>query len=166
MPLIVFNWGNHIQKIIVINLNNKVITTTFDYKRPFIEIKAEEKYFALMHNSERWGDLVLSMRANVKRKPDIFSNIINIFINSDEKNLKNNILAINSISQERCLVTGSEGKVFEINRFCPHQGADLKYAKVDEDNNLICPRHGWKFELFNKGLHQQSQHSIQSKKLK
>ena len=60
--------------------------------------------------------------------------------NCFEFKFKDNILAINSISQERCLVIGNEGKVFEINRFCP--------------------RHGWKFEPLNKGFYQQSQDSI------
>ena len=39
---------------------------------------------------------------------------------------------------------------YEINRFCPHQGGDLKYALI-EGETLICPRHYWRFDLADGG---------------
>ncbi len=165
IPLIIFNWGKGTENKIIIDLNNKQIIKKIDLEMPFIEVKAEEKYFALMHEKERWGDLVLSMRASVKRKPDIFNNVVNVFLSSDENNLKNSLQGLFEISQEKCIVKNSKGVCFKINRFCPHQGADLKFAQIDEENNLICPRHGWKFCLNKKGIHKQSKMMIHSMKI-
>ena len=35
-------------------------------------------------------------------------------------------------------------------RYCPHQGADLKYAKFD-GRYVICPRHQWRFDCADGG---------------
>ena len=52
---------------------------------------------------------------------------------------------------ERIAVTLADGGgTYEISRFCPHQGGDLKYA-LFEGETLICPRHYWRFELANGG---------------
>ena len=44
-----------------------------------------------------------------------------------------------------------DGKNYEIDRYCPHNGADLKDARIDNQGHLICPRHSWLFNLQNKG---------------
>ena len=43
------------------------------------------------------------------------------------------------------------GRGYELNRYCPHNGADLIDADVDTDGNVICPRHSWRFKLANHG---------------
>ena len=55
-------------------------------------------------------------------------------------------------------------KNYEINRFCPHNGADLKFADI-VGGCVVCPRHGWAFSLEEGGFHAQSGKSIQAKKL-
>ena len=57
------------------------------------------------------------------------------------------------------------GHIFEINRFCPHNGADLCNAEINSDNHLVCPRHGWKFDLLNKGIAKLSETTINSIKI-
>jgi UDP-MurNAc hydroxylase len=38
-----------------------------------------------------------------------------------------------------------------VNRFCPHQGADLTGAWVEDGRYLVCPRHRWHFDLSDEG---------------
>ncbi len=40
----------------------------------------------------------------------------------------------------------SEGKACEVDRLCPHQGADLRTATL-ENNKIVCPWHGCKIPL-------------------
>ena len=52
-----------------------------------------------------------------------------------------------------------------VDRYCPHQKADLCNAEIDENNNLICPVHAWKFNLNNGGKDNRSNLTINSKKI-
>ena len=44
----------------------------------------------------------------------------------------------------------SQGNKYLINRYCPHQGADLTNATII-NNKVICPNHHWEFDLLNNG---------------
>lgn len=46
------------------------------------------------------------------------------------------------------------------------KGTDLYKANITDENILICPRHGWKFDLSNKGISQSSDNSINALKSK
>ncbi len=39
-----------------------------------------------------------------------------------------------------------EGKFFAIDNHCPHRGGPLADGVV-EGNNVVCPWHGWRFDL-------------------
>ena len=52
-----------------------------------------------------------------------------------------------------------------VNRYCPHQKADLCNAEIDADNNLICPVHSWKFNLNKGGRDPKSNLTINSKEI-
>lgn len=39
------------------------------------------------------------------------------------------------------------GKVFALNNICPHQHSALIYDGFIEDGCVVCPAHGWKFNL-------------------
>ena len=53
----------------------------------------------------------------------------------------------------------------QIDPYCPHNGADLKYAQVDINRNLICPRHAWLFNLSDHGLCKKTGLSISGKEI-
>ena len=89
---------------------------------------------------------------------------LNIFIYSDSGNIEENYLLTRNISKERMDIKKENGEIFEIDRFCPHQGADLCNAKITPDNMLICPRHGWKFDLNKDGENISSGESIHAVK--
>tara|TARA_B100000787_G_C16181037_1_gene291848 strand:+ start:330 stop:1892 length:1563 start_codon:yes stop_codon:yes gene_type:complete len=172
-PILIFNYSevfdshdfNNTTKIFI-DIANKKVLDTFEYDSPYEEIIADRRYFALMHSGARWQNIYLSLRAKVLRKPDIFTNAINIFLYSDLPNIRDNFIETFKISNERIDVQNKQGDIYEIDRFCPHQGADLCNATIDKDNNLICPRHGWKFSLGNEGRAINSLETINSRKLK
>ena len=90
-----------------------------------------------------------------QRVPDTYSIIWNLFLfrNSDE--LAWAVASLKTLDQKnntRISVTcPTTAKEWEINRYCPHQGADLVTAWIEDSRYLICPRHGWKFDLEDEG---------------
>ena len=43
-------------------------------------------------------------------------------------------------------------EMFSVQKYCPHMFADLeKSGFIDDDDNLVCPLHGWKFNLGKNG---------------
>ena len=100
----------------------------------------------------RWQDVYLSLRAKIIRKPDIFNTFVNIFLFSDISNIKKGFETTLNINKERVVIINPDnGNNYEINRYCPHNGADLKEARFDKNGNLICPRHSWIFDLSKGG---------------
>jgi len=45
-----------------------------------------------------------------------------------------------------CLV-GYEGKLYAVSAICPHQGFDMSNGGHCENGKLICPMHGYSFDL-------------------
>jgi UDP-MurNAc hydroxylase len=167
-PMLIFNFSGYFdsddrtsKNKIFIDLNNKIILDEFDYLSDYEEIISSKKYFNLMC-SEGWQNVYLSLRARVVRRPDAFNNDLNIFIFSDAGNINESFLRTRNIPQERINIRNVNDEIFEINRFCPHQGADLCNATVTAENILICPRHGWEFDLNNDGLNKSSGQTINS----
>lgn len=42
-----------------------------------------------------------------------------------------------------------DGNVYALDNVCPHQHAAIIYDGFIEDESVICPAHGWKFDLKN-----------------
>ena len=112
-----------------------------------------------------WEDFSLTFRVNIKRKPDKYDTLINGFFFSEHNNIEELIHKITNFrnNKER-IVIECAGSQYEIDRYCPHQGADLKYGFSCEKNGAhwVCPRHAWEFDLENGGQSIQSSDSIHS----
>ncbi len=108
--------------------------------------RASERYFQLLAAVDRWQEVVHSFRARVTRRPDVFNNAVNLFLYSDKQTLSE---SLGGVASDRFEVT-SDGRRFELDRRCPHQGADLSHGSL-EDGCVVCPRHGWRFDLSNGG---------------
>jgi UDP-MurNAc hydroxylase len=117
-----------------------------------------------MCGAERWQDIALSLQAQIQRVPDVYSTIANIFLFADEDNLTDSLEHNLNLSTECTTIEHMEQK-YRIKRYCPHQGGDLAYAVIDEQMNLICPRHSWKFDLTCGGMCKSSGMSINAVKL-
>tara|TARA_X000000368_G_scaffold416455_1_gene410408 strand:- start:634 stop:2178 length:1545 start_codon:yes stop_codon:yes gene_type:complete len=154
-PKLILDWKDEGLEIDLNSKNAKRINFS-NYQLPnnFMRIKASKTYFGLMGNSDyRWQDIYLSLRAKVERKPDTFNTFVNAFLFSDTSNIRSGFTTTLDINDERIVIVNPlDGKNYEINRYCPHNGADLKNAKIDDKGNLICPRHSWLFDLKNNGI--------------
>ena len=42
--------------------------------------------------------------------------------------------------------------IYEIDRWCPHEKADLINAEINSEGKVVCPRHCWEFNLSNGGI--------------
>jgi UDP-MurNAc hydroxylase len=96
--------------------------------------------------------------------PDVYNTIANIFLFADESNLAESLVHSLNVSKER-IVIERRGQKYEINRYGPHQGGDLAYASIDDDMNVVCPRHSWRFDLACEGRCKTAGVSINALKL-
>jgi UDP-MurNAc hydroxylase len=100
-----------------------------------------------------WEAYFLTFRFRNRRVPDEYDSGIIMFLFADPDSYRYGMeqLIRHREGRERVNVTLADGgDTYEINRYCPHQGADLKYALAD-GGTLICPRHYWRFDLANGG---------------
>jgi UDP-MurNAc hydroxylase len=150
--ILCLKWGGGLCDLLFIDLNLKqIVDSEVDKFKKIYIVEAEPKYFSLMYSEMRWQDLSLTLRASLKRVPDIFNNYINLFLYSDVANIRDAYIDAMSIPKDRIEVVGSDGIAYLINRYCPHQGADLINAVINENNQLVCPRHSWCFDLKDSG---------------
>lgn len=168
-PILILNWGSA-SKIngLAVDLNSATVRPVSDLPEDnYMLVTAERKYFALMSDkANRWQDIYISLRASVTRKPDLFSTFVNIFLFSDVSNIRKAFQTTLNISEERILkIDPNTGKSYEINRYCPHNGADLIDADIDGNGNLVCPRHAWLFKLANLGKCAETGASIKAAEL-
>ncbi|MCX7611639.1 MAG: Rieske (2Fe-2S) protein [Ignavibacterium sp.] len=42
-----------------------------------------------------------------------------------------------------------KGKVFALSNICPHQHSSIIHEGFLEDDFVVCPAHGWKFNIHN-----------------
>jgi len=51
------------------------------------------------------------------------------------------------INETEIAVFKSNGNIFALSNICPHQQTALIYDGFIEDGCVVCPAHGWKFDL-------------------
>ena len=51
------------------------------------------------------------------------------------------------IDETEIAVFKSKGEIFALNNICPHQQTALIYDGFIEEGCVVCPAHGWKFDL-------------------
>lgn len=55
--------------------------------------------------------------------------------------------ADNSNDEVEIAIFKVDGEIFALSNICPHQHTALIYDGFIEDNCVVCPAHGWKFDL-------------------
>ncbi len=117
----------------------------------------------LMRSGKGWGTYSLSFLCRNRRVPDIFDSAMSIFFKANNNDdLDFGLKKLNQFrnNDEYIKLTHNEGSLtVTCKRFCPHQGADLKYARFD-GKYLVCPRHQWRFDCENDGIADNSRDSI------
>lgn len=118
---------------------------------------------ALLAGTLRWEDLALTFRAVFERKPNDYNTYINAFLCVDEEKVDSIVSHFEGLNHcDERITVEVDGKAFEIDRFCPHEGADLKFGWASH-GNWVCPRHSWEFDLENGGNCHQTTDSIHTK---
>lgn len=163
-PTLAFNWGDADADWLQVDLVRKVLIDAPAPQAPCEILTAGTRYFSLMCGAERWQDIALSLHARVRRIPDVYNTVANIFLFADESNLRASLVHNLNLPKERIVIEHA-GQQFEINRYCPHQGGDLAYARIDDDMHVVCPRHSWRFDLGCEGMCKSSGMSINAVKL-
>lgn len=98
-------------------------------------------------DGELWEDLMLSLRLQIHRSPDEFDPLIADFVRLQNSDLSRYPFTFRSEERIRKVVDGVE---YEFDRYCPHNNGDLLNAEI-VDGRVICPRHGWQFDLRRQG---------------
>ena len=113
-----------------------------------------------------WEDLLLSLRFKASRTPDRYNQHLFTFLKMADHGALQAIIQA-ELSQEGepadTFVREIDGGQYELQRFCPHAGSDLKDAEVI-DGRIVCPGHHWHFRL-DDGSCEESEYSIHCKKL-
>jgi UDP-MurNAc hydroxylase len=110
-----------------------------------------------------WEDFSLTFRMRLSRKPDVYQTLIQGFLIMEPEDLNHfcdKLLEIES-RKERLIVEAG-GCRYSINRFCPHQGADLSEGWIEDGRSIVCARHRWRFDLHNAGRCETSDASIEA----
>jgi UDP-MurNAc hydroxylase len=99
-----------------------------------------------------WEDWYLTFRATLDRQPDRYDTLLNGFLWLETEDLQwfCRKMREHRAKRERARFEWN-GCVYETDRYCPHQGADLTAGYVTPDGHLVCPRHRWKFKLDDGG---------------
>jgi UDP-MurNAc hydroxylase len=99
-----------------------------------------------------WEEFFLSLRARLSRSPDRYDPLLHGYLALEVEDLPQFCVKVlaNEARRERIEVEAG-GRRYSIARFCPHQGADLCQAWVEDGSTLVCPRHRWRFDLAEGG---------------
>lgn len=99
-----------------------------------------------------WEDFSLTFRMRLSRNPDLYQPLVQGFLIMDAEDLNyfcGKVLALES-RKERIMIE-CNGVRYAIDRYCPHQGADLRHAWLDQQRYVTCPRHRWQFDMLKEG---------------
>lgn len=149
------------QSSIIFSFNDNNIKVDFDKLKvsaidknnlpsKYLRLTAPEWWFNLLVNNERGQTLCLTMAPRLERYNIEYCLYQNLFLFT---NLDDVFIAFKqtiNIDDTRFTIKLDNGDFYEINRFCPHQGADLLNIKIC-NGILTCPRHNISFNILNNG---------------
>ncbi len=108
-----------------------------------------------------WEEFALSFRMTLLRVPDVYQPLLHAFLLGEAADLAHYCGAVLAMEADAARITVTAGGCrYEVDRTCPHLGADLSAGWIDEDRFLVCPRHRWRFDLASGGVCETSEDSI------
>jgi UDP-MurNAc hydroxylase len=96
----------------------------------------------IVNRQTTWEDALLSMRIRLARDPDRFDARLLGLLRYGQQPIQTKQMLVDSLGSEELIPQG--GGLCQ--RYCPHAGEDLTFAKVS-GRTLECPRHHWKWDL-------------------
>jgi UDP-MurNAc hydroxylase len=106
----------------------------------------------ILNHAITWEQFALTFRMRLNRKPDIYQTLIQGFLLMEPEDLNWFCAKILDIEEkQKRAVIEAGGTRYSIDRYCPHQGADLSQGWLDQGRLWTCPRHRWQFALDKEG---------------
>ncbi|MEJ0010754.1 MAG: Rieske 2Fe-2S domain-containing protein [Alphaproteobacteria bacterium] len=115
----------------------------------YLLLDAPEWWLAAMVGGWSGQDLCLTMAPRLARVGHDYSTAQNIFLFSNLGDVATNFRQTFTIRQER-IRKEEGGVVYEIDRYCPHQGGDLLHCELKR-GRIRCARHSIVFDLAQGG---------------
>jgi UDP-MurNAc hydroxylase len=108
-----------------------------------------------------WEDFALTFRMRLSREPDVYETLIQGFLILEPEDLTYFCANLSKLKSntERIVVRAGTRRYY-VDRFCPHQAAELSQGWIEDNRYLVCSRHRWRFDLHNRGLCETSGQSI------
>jgi UDP-MurNAc hydroxylase len=95
-----------------------------------------------------WEEFALTFRMRLNRKPDVYQTLIQGFLLMEPEDMNWFCGGLLEIERRReRIVVEAGGTRYSMDRYCPHQGADLTQGWLDQGRLWTCPRHRWQFAL-------------------
>jgi len=103
----------------------------------------------ILNGTLPWEDFFLSLRFSVWREPDLYNDhLLGLLKFATPEALRAVELFETSLNQEETFTIQTEGRNYEVQRYCPHAGTDLlETAEVLPGRILRCLAHYYEFEL-------------------
>eukprot|EP00933_Yihiella_yeosuensis_P043937 TRINITY_DN3897_c1_g1_i1.p1 TRINITY_DN3897_c1_g1~~TRINITY_DN3897_c1_g1_i1.p1 ORF type:complete len:636 (+),score=111.85 TRINITY_DN3897_c1_g1_i1:159-2066(+) len=113
------------------------------------EFEVDDKILRLIVEGDQiadWEDAMASLRIKMCRKPDVYDmNFMALMRYGDKPAITKAVVDNHGTAKgEMEMIERPELPGVKIQRYCPHQGEDLKDAPI-ANGMIICPRHGWEF---------------------
>jgi len=152
-------------ELLRIDFPDRKIERVFAIREPdFYSIKAPSWQIArILDGAMTWEEFALTFRMRLNRKPDVYQTLIQGFLLMEPEDMNwfcERLLSIERRGKRITVEAG--GNRYSIDRFCPHQGADLSQGWLAERGLWTCPRHRWQFDLDKGGQCLTSNGSIHS----
>ena len=102
----------------------------------------------ILYEKLPWVDFFLSLRFTCWRSPDLYDDhLLGLLkFNDDDATHAVEVFEKHLSTDETLIVTTTDGKKYEIQKFCPHAGASLDDGIVT-DKQIECLRHHYIFDL-------------------
>jgi len=113
-----------------------------------------------------WEDLLLSLRFRASRDPDRYNqHLFTLLKMADHAALQGVVTAEVALDThpEDTFTLEAAGCRYEVQRFCPHAGSDLRDGEI-VDGKIVCPGHRWHFDLAD-GACAESDYTIYCRRL-
>lgn len=119
----------------------------------FYSIEAPSWQIArILNRAITWEEFALTFRMRLNRRPDVYQTLIQGFLLMEPEDMNWFCARLLDIEQRRKrIIVEANGTHYSIDRYCPHQGADLSQGWLAEGNLWTCPRHRWQFNLDKEG---------------
>ena len=95
-----------------------------------------------------WEEFALTFRVRLNRKPDVYQTLMQGFLLMEPEDMNWFCSRLMEVEQrQKRIIIEADGTRYSIDRYCPHQGADLSQGWLADGRFWTCPRHRWQFDL-------------------